>query len=81
MITASHNPGKFNGIKIKTSEGGGAPTEVTKKVEKYLEKTPIKTMDFDAAVKKRKIILRNFNEAYLKFMKSYIDLKNKCVCG
>ncbi|MCK5012257.1 MAG: phosphoglucomutase/phosphomannomutase family protein [Candidatus Omnitrophica bacterium] len=75
MVTASHNPAKFNGIKIKTSQGGGAPTEVTKKVEKYLEKTPVKTMDFDKAKKERKIKARNFNEAYLKFMKDYIDLK------
>ena len=75
MITASHNPAKFNGIKIKTSQGGGAPTEVTKTVEKYLEKTPVKTMDFDQARKAKKIKICNFNEAYLTFMKSYIDLK------
>ncbi len=75
MITASHNPAKFNGIKIKTSQGGGAPTEVTKTIEKYLEKAPIKTMDFDQARKAKKIRIHDFNEAYLKFMKSYIDLK------
>ncbi len=75
MVTASHNPAKFNGIKIKTSQGGGASTEVTKKIEKYLKRTPVKTMDFEKARKARKIKIHDFNMAYLKFIKSYIDLK------
>ncbi|MCK5083643.1 MAG: phosphoglucomutase/phosphomannomutase family protein, partial [Candidatus Omnitrophica bacterium] len=75
MITASHNPAKFNGIKIKTSLGGGAATEVTERVEKYLEKTPVVTMDFDKARKAKKIKDHDFNAAYLEFMKNYIDLK------
>jgi phosphomannomutase len=29
MITASHNPARWNGFKIKTSRGGPASTEVT----------------------------------------------------
>lgn len=74
MITASHNPAKFNGIKIKTSEGGGAGKNVTNAVEAYLGKNPVKTMDFEAAQSKGKIALHNFNKAYLKFMKNYIDM-------
>ena len=40
MITASHNPGKFNGLKIKTKEGGAADKDITNKVERmsYLKK-------------------------------------------
>jgi len=75
MITASHNPAKFNGIKIKTNQGGGAGTDITDKVEKYLLKTPVKMMDIVDAVKKKNIIMYDFKIAYLKFMKSYIDLK------
>ena len=75
MITASHNPGKFNGIKIKTSEGGGASTEITRKVEKYLGKTPVKTMDFDQAIKDRTIKVHDFKTKYIQFVKQYIDLK------
>ena len=45
MITASHNPGKFNGVKIKTAQGGGASTDITDKVEDYLYKTPVKKVD------------------------------------
>ncbi|WP_333784011.1 phosphoglucomutase/phosphomannomutase family protein [Thermocrinis sp.] len=33
MITASHNPGKYNGYKIKESFGGSATPEFVKKVE------------------------------------------------
>ncbi len=37
MITASHNPYIFNGLKIKTPLGGSAPPETTKEVESLLE--------------------------------------------
>jgi len=75
MITASHNPGKFNGIKIKTSEGGGAGRDITDIVEEYLGKSEVKTMDFNQAVNEEKIILHDFKEKYLKFIKNYLDLK------
>ncbi len=75
MITASHNPAKFNGIKIKTKDGGGASKDITNVVEKFLGKTAVKTMDFDVALKSKAIKMHNFNEAYFKFMKNYVDLK------
>ena len=74
MITASHNPAKFNGIKIKTKEGGGAGKYITGKVEKNLERTPVKNLDYMDAVNSGKIVLHDFKKAYLAFMKKYVDL-------
>lgn len=74
MITASHNPYKFNGIKIKTKFGGGAGKDITDRVEDYLYKTEVRTMEFDEAVKEQKIVMHDFKVAYLKFLKDYLDL-------
>ena len=75
MITASHNPAKFNGVKIKTDKGGGAPAEITNKVEEYLYQTSVQTMDFNQAIEEGKIKKYDFKVDYLKFIKGYIDLK------
>jgi phosphomannomutase len=37
MITASHNPPRYNGVKLKVSYGGAAPPEVGRRVERILE--------------------------------------------
>ncbi|MFC1898900.1 phosphoglucomutase/phosphomannomutase family protein [Chloroflexota bacterium] len=39
IITASHNPGKWNGFKIKSEHGSSAPTEVIDEVEKRITDT------------------------------------------
>ncbi len=75
MITASHNPYKFNGIKIKTWQGGGASRDITDKVESYLFTTEVKLIDFEQAKADGKIRIHNFKTKYLQFMKNYIDLK------
>jgi alpha-D-glucose phosphate-specific phosphoglucomutase len=36
VITASHNPGKWNGFKIKSEDGASAPTEVISKIEENI---------------------------------------------
>ncbi len=40
MITSSHNPPIYNGIKIKAEYGGSAPQEITDSVEAKLMPTP-----------------------------------------
>jgi phosphomannomutase len=75
MITASHNPAKFNGIKIKTDQGGGAGTDITSKVENDLFKTPARQMPLDQALEKKKVVMHNFKKDYMKFMRHYLDLK------
>lgn len=37
MITASHNPGEYNGLKFKASYGGSASPEIISGIEKYVQ--------------------------------------------
>ncbi|MDB9525909.1 phosphoglucomutase/phosphomannomutase family protein [Oscillatoria sp. CS-180] len=39
VITASHNPAAYNGLKIKSAFGGSVPPDVTQQVEAQLDKT------------------------------------------
>ena len=75
MITASHNPAKFNGVKIKTDKGGGASTDITNKVEQYLYQTPVPAIDFERSKAEGRIHVSDFKKDYIKFIRGYIDLK------
>ncbi|MEL7351123.1 MAG: phosphoglucomutase/phosphomannomutase family protein [Cyanobacteria bacterium P01_A01_bin.116] len=42
VITASHNPAAYNGLKVKSAHGGSVPPEVTKQIEARLgEDAPV----------------------------------------
>lgn len=71
MITASHNPDIYNGFKIKTPSGGAAGPEVTQEIEKLLGKNPIKELTGPLAPIKKE----DLTSDYIKFIRSYIDLK------
>lgn len=71
MITASHNPAEYNGIKIKTASGGAAGVEVTGKIEKLLARE----LDDPGIRGSVKIKKADFSRDYVKFLRSYINLK------
>ncbi len=71
VITASHNPPGYNGIKVKTNFGSSADKQVTNAVEDFLGKNPVAKKPFGAGAPR----IENFNEAYLKFLKNYIRLE------
>lgn len=75
MITASHNPAKFNGIKIKTSQGGAAPKEMTNRIESYLGQTEVKRADLAEAKNNGLIVVHDFKKQYVKFLRGYLNLK------
>jgi alpha-D-glucose phosphate-specific phosphoglucomutase len=75
MITASHNPGQFNGVKIKTAQGGAASREITDIVEEYIAKTEVKTVDFALAQEQKDLLVHDFKEDYVRFIRDYLDLK------
>ncbi len=70
MITASHNPAEYNGYKIKDSRGGGASEEITKTVESFIGKNPVKDNFALDSIKSVDI-----TKDYVKFIRNYIDLK------
>lgn len=41
VITASHNPGGYLGLKVKGAFGGSVPPEITQQIEALLEKEPL----------------------------------------
>lgn len=54
MVTASHNPAVYNGIKVFTKGGRDADETQTKDIECYIheiEEEPVETMDYAEAVK------------------------------
>src|SRR5476649_2438548 len=75
MITASHNPAKFNGIKIKTAQGGAASKDITNTVESYLGQTVVKRLDLDEALAQGLVVVHDFKNGYVKFIRGYLNLK------
>ncbi len=75
IITASHNPPYYNGIKIKAPYAGSADPEMTRQIESLLGKNLVKEIPLKAAINTKKVKLLDLSIDYLKFIKSYIDLK------
>ncbi len=59
MITASHNPPEYNGVKFKADYGGPFLTEETAKVENLLEKNLISRND--SLITKENFLIEYFN--------------------
>lgn len=73
MITASHNPPKFNGIKIRGSFGGSAPPETTNAIESFLDKYEVKKISLGEAEKKGLLKEEDLVSGYLKKVESFLD--------
>ena len=79
MITASHNPPRYNGVKLKASYGGSASPEQNKRVEQLLERNVEMVhgpnlMDFDQALAAG--LIRKFDPAwaYYEHLSTLVDL-------
>ncbi len=68
MVTASHNPAQYNGIKIKLA-GGSAPERVTRDVEELLGKSPVLSLYGQQAEQK------DLTDIYLKYVSGHVNLK------
>ena len=75
MITASHNPFKYNGIKFKGEYGGSVDEATTEKIASLLYKNKPKEMDFEEARKKGLIQIIDLTPPYLQFLKSFVNLE------
>lgn len=79
MVTASHNPPKYNGLKFKEEFGGSAIPETTAVVENILKKRRTEGeeplfMPFEKGVKEGMIAIFDPNRSYLEGVKRFVDL-------
>lgn len=78
MVTASHNPPEWNGIKFKESYGGAASPEYTDEIEEQIvanEKqnlTPKKT-NFDSAIQSNQISFFDPHKTYVAHLQNFAD--------
>ncbi len=75
MVTASHNPFQYNGIKYKGYFAGSAGSDIIDDIEKRLFKTRVKSVSIDDGVKKRMIKKANIIKAQIADIKKYADMK------
>lgn len=73
MVTASHNPPEFNGIKIKTENGGPATQNDTRKIESLVGKYKIKEIPYERAKAEGLIEETDYKYEYLTSLKRYFD--------
>jgi phosphomannomutase len=70
VITASHNPGIYSGLKVKSAFGGSVPPEVTQQIEVLLQQEP-------AADTPTPGTLESFNpwESYCEGLRALVDIE------
>ena len=81
MITASHNPPIFNGFKLKSFFGGSSGPEECQGVESCLDRQPVRTCDFAAAVRAGKIVRPDIRPAHFAAIKRLVDFKRIAKSG
>jgi phosphomannomutase len=68
MITSSHNPWNWNGVKFKASFGGSATPPIIKKIEALLDTKPVEG-------KGGSVVEADFKTRYIAAVKAFVDLK------
>jgi alpha-D-glucose phosphate-specific phosphoglucomutase len=80
IITASHNPGNYNGFKYKVDSGSSAPTEVISEIEQYAnlaaQSGKVHRMDLDDAQKKKLLVYHDPFQAYAKHLNRLINIES-----
>jgi phosphomannomutase len=69
MVTASHNPYEYSGVKFKGSYGGSAMMDMTESIEKWLYRTPPR---HDIDLIKKNIHEVDFFPDYAAHLRSYL---------
>src|SRR5215470_1275742 len=74
-ITASHNPGEYNGLKFSTPDGAPALPEVTSEIEKEIVQLQQSNWEFKAKPDDALIERVDIGPAYLRDLAAKVDLK------
>ncbi len=80
IITASHNPGQWNGFKIKSPDGSSAPTQVEADIESRLPQIMaqdnVKRLPLEEGLSKGIIQYHDPTPAYFEHIARLVDLEN-----
>jgi phosphomannomutase len=77
VITASHNPPKYNGFKLKANFGGPAPPPMVATVEEAVKRVPTRSEplpSLDALQEKGLVQVEDLAAAYLLALQNILDL-------
>jgi phosphomannomutase len=79
MITASHNPPKYNGFKVKEAFGGSARPATTKKLEEIVaenivSRKEILSLPLADALASGAVTYYNASDSYCRQLSRYVDL-------
>ncbi|HZT21325.1 MAG TPA: phosphoglucomutase/phosphomannomutase family protein [Verrucomicrobiae bacterium] len=72
MITASHNPPRFNGFKLKAHYGGSSSPEECQAVERFLDRNAPRR---SAADSERRILIWDVRPAHFAALKKLVDFR------
>ncbi len=72
VITASHNPFMYSGIKFKPDYGGSALTQITKEIESLLYSSLVK---YDEEKARRYVREEDFEDDYFERIENLVDLQ------
>jgi len=88
VITASHNPGSWNGFKYKSQDGASAPGEVTSQIERNIsslsqtlslgereQRRDVKRIALDKALKKGIVDYLDPSPAYFEHLSHFVDIE------
>ncbi len=80
IITASHNPGQWNGFKIKSADGSSAPTQVEAEVESRLPQImaqdKIKRVDLEEGLARGTIRYLDLAPTYFEHIAKLVDIQS-----
>ncbi len=78
VITASHNPGIWNGFKFKTGDGASAPEEVVSQIEKLIARAfspgVVKKISAESAVRQNLLEYFDLMPSYFARVERLVDL-------
>lgn len=73
VVTASHNPFSYNGLKFKPWYAGPAESEETAGIERRLFRHPARRLAFDEGIRRRLIRRVDILPPYLAFLRRYVE--------
>ena len=77
-ITASHNPARWNGFKLRIADGSSAPAEVISEVEEHLSRAfdtgEVNRLPLDRAIDRGLVSYHDLDVAYFERAAQFVDL-------